>query len=166
MGFFLSLGPTLARQVTGSQAPLTGGALIAAMVLPGALASVIAQRRPAAHVLVFGAVGLTLGLALALIGIHAGVPAGLFVGALMAGFSMGCSFNGTLRTLAPLAPPQQRAGLMASFFVCSYLAFSVPAIGAGLATGWFGLQGTALGYGCVLLVLAAAGLYAMRRARL
>jgi MFS family permease len=154
MGFFLSLGPTLARQVTGHHAPLTGGALIAAMVLPGALASVVAQRRTVAGLLVFSASGLALGLVLALAGIHWRVAAALFAGALVVGFSMGCSFNGTLRTLMPLAQPHQRAGLMASFFVCSYLAFSVPAILAGLATGWFGLHATALGYGAVLLLLA------------
>lgn len=154
MGFFLSLGPTLARQVTGSAAPLSGGALIAAMVLPGALASVLMQRRAAPRVLVLGATGLTLGMLLALAGIHWHAPVPFFAGALVAGFSMGSSFSGTLRTLVPLAPPQQRAGLMASFFVCSYLAFSVPAILAGLATGWFGLRATALGYGAVLLVLA------------
>lgn len=154
MGFFLSLGPTLARQVTGNAAPLTGGALIAAMVVPGALASVAMQRRPTSLALVLGAAGLTLGMVLALSGIHWRAPSAFFAGALIAGFSMGCSFSGTLRTLVPLAPPQQRAGLMASFFVCSYLAFSVPAILAGLATGWFGLHATALGYGAVLLVLA------------
>ncbi len=154
MGFFLSLGPTLARQVTGNPAPLTGGALIAAMVLPGALASVAMQHRSAWQALVIGARGLTLGMALALAGIHWHAPAAFFAGALVAGFSMGCSFSGTLRTLAPLAPAQQRAGLMASFFVCSYLAFSVPAILAGLATGWFGLHATAMGYGAVLLALA------------
>lgn len=165
MGFFLSLGPTLARQVTGNDAPLTGGALIAAMTLPGALSSVLAQRRMPAQALVFGTAGLTLGLVFALAGIWWRVPAGLFAGALTAGFSMGCSFNGTLRTLVPLAPPQQRAGLMASFFVCSYLAFSVPAIGAGLATGWYGLYATALGYGVALLALVSVALLATLRQR-
>lgn len=163
MGFFLSLGPTLARQVTGNAAPLTGGALIAAMVVPGALASVVMQRRPPSLALVLGAAGLTAGMVLALAGIHWRAPLAFFSGALMAGFSMGCSFSGTLRTLVPLAPPQQRAGLMASFFVCSYLAFSVPAILAGLATGWFGLHTTALGYGAVLLVLAVVATVGTRR---
>lgn len=165
VGFFLSLGPTLARQVTGHDAPLTGGAMIAAMVLPGALASVLAQRRTPMQALVTGAAGLCLGLALALVGIHWHTPLALFAGALVAGYSMGCNFNGTLRTLVPLAPVQQRAGLMASFYVCSYLAFSVPAILAGLATGWFGLQATALGYGGLLLVLAAAAAVGTRSLR-
>lgn len=161
-GFFLSLGPTLAREVTGQAAPLTGGGLIAALVLPGALVAVPAQRRPAGRMLGIGAVGAVLGLALALAGIFWNAAAALYGGAVLAGFGMGCGFNGMLRTLVPLAPPQQRGALMASFFVCSYLAFAVPAILAGLATGWFGLRATALGYGGVLLGLALVALAGLR----
>jgi len=40
----------------------------------------------------------------------------------------------------PLAATHERAGLFASFFVVSYLAFSVPAIAAGLLAGRFGLE--------------------------
>jgi hypothetical protein len=138
-GFFLSLGPTLVRQLTESASPLAGGALIACMVMPSAVASVLVQGRTPVRVLQVGASGLVVGLVVALVGIYWRVPAALFVGTVIAGCSMGSSFSGTLRSLAPLAPAQQRAGLMASFFVCSYVAFSVPAILAGLSTNLFGL---------------------------
>lgn len=160
-GFFLSLGPTLARVVTGHAAPLTGGLLIVALVLPGALVAVPAQRRPAARMLAVGAAGATAGLVLALVGIAWGVAPLLFGGAMVCGMAMGCGFNGMLRLLLPLAPVQQRAALMASFFVCSYLAFALPAILAGLATSVFGLRAAALGYGGVLLALALASLLAL-----
>ena len=42
---------------------------------------------------------------------------------------------------------------MASFFVLSYLAFSVPALAAGMAVGLFGLEATTLVYVLVLIVL-------------
>ena len=161
-GFFLSLGPTLARVVTGNDAPLIGGALIAALVLPGALAAPFAQRRPAAQMMRVGTLGATLGLVLALLGIQTGAAWALYAGAVLSGLAMGCGFNAMLRQLLPLAPAQQRAGLMASFFVCSYLAFALPAILAGLATGWWGLRGAALGYAGVLLVLAVLALVGTR----
>ncbi|MGC3985174.1 MAG: MFS transporter [Pseudorhodoferax sp.] len=162
-GLFLSLGPTLARQVTGLQAPVVGGALITALVLPGAVASVYAQARTPARMLAQGAIGLTAGLVLTLAGIRLGSVWVLYAGAVVAGLGMGCGFNGTLRSLVPLAPPEQRAGLMASFYVCSYLGFSVPAILAGLATNLFGLPAAVLGYGLVLLALAAVALRSTRR---
>jgi MFS family permease len=164
-GFFLSLGPTLVRQLTESASPLAGGALIACMVMPSAVASVLVQGRTPVRVLQVGASGLVVGLVVALVGIYWRVPAALFVGTVIAGCSMGSSFSGTLRSLAPLAPAQQRAGLMASFFVCSYVAFSVPAILAGLSTNLFGLQATALGYGVLLLALAVVAAVGTRRLR-
>lgn len=100
----------------------------------------------AAQVLAFGTVGLALGLALC-----------------RSPTSTGTCLQGCL-----LAPPQQRAGPMASFVVCRYLAFSVPAILVGLATGWFGLRATALGDGSVLLaltLLALAGLQGLSTRR-
>ena len=62
-----------------------------------------------------------------------------------------------------LAEPQERASLMAGFYVLSYLAFSVPAIAAGLSTGLIGLPATALGLGAVLTLMASAALLMMGR---
>ena len=51
-----------------------------------------------------------------------------------------------------LAPPGAKAGLIAAMFVVAYLAFSVPALVAGVAATRFGLRATALVY-CVLVTL-------------
>ncbi|WP_043113483.1 MFS transporter, partial [Pseudacidovorax intermedius] len=50
-GFYLSLGPTLARLVTGRATPLAGGLLIATLVLMGAAAMYVVRQRPARRVL-------------------------------------------------------------------------------------------------------------------
>jgi hypothetical protein len=75
----------------------------------------------------------------------------------------GAAFNGSIRSLVPLAAAHERAGLMSGFFVLSYLAFSLPAVAAGLFTGRFGLQTTTMGYGLALMAMAAAALLAMER---
>ena len=49
-----------------------------------------------------------------------------------------------------------RTGLVAAIYVAGYLAFSVPALIAGVATTRFGLHATALVYSAALAVLAAA----------
>lgn len=163
-GFYLSLGPSLARLVTGSKSPLVGGALIATLVLAGAAAIGVVRLRPAHAVLKGSAAALAGGLALTLLGVHAGSAAAFFGGTAVAGLGFGAGFNAAVRSLVPLAPPQQRAGLMAGFFVISYLAFSLPAIAAGLFTGWAGLQVTMLGYGSLLVALAALAWLGLRRA--
>jgi predicted MFS family arabinose efflux permease len=164
-GFYLSLGPTLARQVTDSASPVVGGALITTLVISGAVAIVFVQSRPPRGVLLGSAATLAAGLAVTLAGVQAHAAWAFFGGTLVAGLGFGAGFNGAVRSLVPLAAPHERAGLMASFFVLSYLAFAIPAIAAGLGAGWVGLKTTALGYGGLLVLLALVALAASLRQR-
>lgn len=163
-GFFLALGPTLARQVTGWSAPLVGGAAIATLVLTGAAAVYIVRQRPAQRVLRASALLLGAGLLVTLAGVQWGSAALFFGGTWVAGMGFGGGLNANVRLLVPAAAPHERAALLSSFFVLSYLAFSVPAMGAGLAIGVFGLHATTLVYGAVLVVLAGLA-WAMTRER-
>lgn len=162
-GFYLSLGPTLARLVSGRDSPLIGGALIACLVLSGALAILLLRARPARQVLLGGTLALGLGLAISLLGVWRLSSTLLFAGTLVAGIGFGAGFNASVRSLVVLAPPAERGALMAGFFALSYLAFSLPALAAGLAVGWLGLGATALGFGLCLLALCALALWLMRR---
>ncbi len=162
-GFYLSLGPTLAKIVTGNDSPMVGGALITVMVLSSAAAILTVRLWPPRRALAFGAAGLTLGLGISLAGMHLHSGAAFFIGTAIAGLGFGAAFNGSLRSLASLAEARERAGLMAGFYVLSYVAFSVPAIGAGLSTGLFGLHATALGLGTMLALMAATALLMMSR---
>ena len=162
-GFYASLAPSLARIVTGLHSPLLGGAVVAALVLSGAIAVLAVRTRPARVALAGGTVALVLGLGVTLAGVQWHSTAAFFMGSLIAGLGFGSAFNGTLRSLVPLAEPHERAGLMSTFFVLSYLAFSVPAIAAGLLAGRVGLQAASLGYGLLLVALAGVALAMMAR---
>ncbi len=77
----------------------------------------------------------------------------------------GLTLLGVNRTLIALAPPGQRARLIAAIFIISFLGLSIPALIAGVATAHFGLHRTALAY-CVAtaaLAAAAAGSLMLRR---
>ena len=161
-GFFLSLGPTLARLVTGRDTPMIGGALIATLVLTGAVSIYLVRQRPAPPVLRASALLLGAGLAITLAGVQLHSTFLFFGGTLVAGLGFGAGFNAAVRTLVPVAQPHERAGLMATFFVLSYLAFSVPSLLAGVAVGVFGLHGTTLAYGALLIVLCALAWAAAR----
>jgi hypothetical protein len=165
-GFYLSLGPTLARVVTGNAAPTIGGALIATLVLSAAAAILFVRERAPRATLLMGAAGLTVGVSITLAGMALHSTTAFFAGTVVAGLGFGSAFNGAVRSLVPLARPQERAGLLSGFFVLSYLAFSLPAIAAGLFAGRFGLQATSLGFGLVLVVLAGCAMLAVRRPRL
>lgn len=162
-GFALSLGPSLARIVTGEQSPLIGGVAIAALVFTSAVAIVLVRRYAPGAVLLGGTLVLAVGMAVTLAGIARYSAVAYFIGTLIMGAGFGAGFNGSLRSLVGLARPEQRGDLMAGFFALSYLAFSLPAIAAGLAVGYFGLHATALGFLAAIMVLALLALALMRR---
>jgi hypothetical protein len=66
--------------------------------------------------------------------------------------------------LLPTAGPDQRAGLLSAFYVQSYLAFSLPAVAAGLSVPLIGLSTVACLYGGVIILLAVISMMASLRA--
>lgn len=151
---YLSLGPSVAAGVLGLTSHLAGALVVTVFTGAGAVAAVVARNRPARSVMLAGAAVLAAGTSLAVLGVHAGEAGPFLVGTVVAGTGFGTGFLGAFRLLAGLAEPEQRAELLATVFVVSYLAFSLPAIAAGLLVPVLGLQETATGYGVVVVVLA------------
>jgi MFS family permease len=156
-GLYLSLGPSLVRALLGTTSHVAGGLVIATLMGASTVALVVARRVEARPAMVGGAGLLVVGVAITLVGLDDGSTALVFVGSAAAGLGFGPAFAGAFRTLAALAPPAERAGLIAAVFVVSYTAFSVPAVIAGLAiTQGASLQDTADVYGLAVIALAAA----------
>lgn len=157
-GFYLSLGPTLIGHITGMHAPVVGGVMVFALTISAAFAVLILRAWPAQRMVIFGAVALMLGVAISLGGVQTRSGLLFFVGTALAGFGFGLGFLGALRTLLPAAQTHERAGLMAAFYILSYLSFSLPVIMAGVLVSAFGLIAASYCYGAALIVLAAAAL--------
>ncbi|WP_311971148.1 MFS transporter [Pseudomonas baltica] len=162
-GFFLSLAPSLVRAVTGSTSNLLGGALVATMTLSGALAIAVMRHGSAQRSLVLGASFLAAGAALILLAMHSGGVLLFFIGTVVAGAGFGSGFLGSVRSVMPLALAHERAGLMATFYVLSYLAFCLPALCAGFAVQHFGLIATSDGYAIGLICLCLLALIGLWR---
>ena len=163
-GFYLSLGPSLLRVVTGSHSILLGGSLVFTLSAAGAVAIWLLRSVAAGQVMRFGAAALAIGIGVTIAAAQAGSQSLLFLGTLIAGTGFGASFQGVTRTVFPLAPAAERGKLVATFYVLSYLAFSIPAVAAGVIATSVSLLTTATGYGVVLIALAVTSL-APRRAR-
>ena len=163
-GLYLSLGPSLAVGVLHVANHLVGGLVVATLMASGAAASFAARDGAPARVKVVGATVLAAGTLVTLVGLEAGSVPAFFVGTAVAGAGFGAAFLGTFRSLASLAGPAERAELFAAVYAVAYLAFSVPAVLAGLAVRSAGLLPTATVYGAVVVTLAAAAaLLATRR---
>ncbi|MES2183742.1 MAG: MFS transporter [Pseudomonadota bacterium] len=164
-GFYLSLGPTLARAVTGSDAITTGGWVVFTLTTSAAVTVLLLRAWTGPRLLRLGAAGLVTGLLTTLAGVHTGHPTLFFLGTLLAGVGFGSAFQGALRTLLPLAAAHERAGLVAAFYVLSYLAFCLPALVAGLLVHAVGLRPTVDAYALALVLLAATALAGGARTR-
>lgn len=167
-GLYLSLGPSLAMELLRSRSHVVGGLVVFALTGAAALAAVVARNWSPVRMTLAGAALLVAGLAVTLVALQLGGTVAFFAGTAIAGLGFGPVFLGTFRTLSALAPPSGRAGLIASIYVVSYVAFGVPAIAAGYAAQAIGLRTTTDIYGivvAVLIALAAAGLATSTRPR-
>lgn len=154
-GLFLSLGPSLAAQLTGSSNHLIGGVTISLLMGGGAVGAIVGNRIAAVRALIGGCSVLTIGMVLTVIAIATASSPLFFIGVLSAGPGFGLAMLSAFRSLIVLARPTERGGLIAAVYVVSYLALSLPTISAGIATIHFGLHATALWYGTTVGFLVA-----------
>jgi MFS family permease len=160
-GLYASLGPSLVAGVFGEEDHVVGSLLILALNGTGLVGSLSMRGVAPARAMVIGALVFSVGVAGTVAALTAGSLAFFFVATVVSGFGFGTAFLGAMSTVTAGVAPGQRASLLAAVFTVSYLAFSLPAIAAGVAAGHVGLERTAQVYGVgviVLALLAVAGL--------
>jgi MFS family permease len=155
-GLFLSLGPSLAAQATGSANLLPGGLLIFALFGAGAGSAYALRTIGSRAALLAGCLLLIAGMAFTFGAVATTTSAVFYAGAVVAGAGFGLVSLGSFRLPTAQASPGQRAGLVAAVYIAGYLAFSIPALIAGVTTTRYGLHATALVYAVAVAVLAAA----------
>ncbi|KRD49355.1 MFS transporter [Ensifer sp. ENS10] len=161
-GFYLSLVPSLVAATTGSKNPLTGGAVVAALMAAGALGVFLRRARNPKANLTFGVLSTTFGMLTVVAGTHLAYVPILIVGTLLTGMGFGTSFLATLGSVMPLAKAEERAGLLSTIYIQSYLAFSLPAILAGFLAKAVGYQLTTDIYAAAIIGVGLMGLMASR----
>lgn len=164
-GFYLSLMPTVVAVTMGVNAPWIGGVVVATLMFAGAVSVGVLRQLSARRLLVIGTSSLSLGVVVTLLGIQQHSTILLFAGTIIAGVGFGATFAGVLSTVLPTAEAHQRAGLLATFYVISYLAFSLPALAAGVSVPFAGLAVVAYVYGAVVVVLAITSMVASLRSK-
>ncbi|BBG01082.1 MULTISPECIES: MFS transporter [Pseudonocardia] len=162
-GLYLSLGPSVVSGPFGVRNHLVGGLVVAALCLTGAASAYALRRRAPVRVLGPAAALLGIGTLVTLSGVFTGLLPLATAGTLVAGVGFGSAAYATFGTLAALAAPHERGELFAATYTLAYLAFSVPAMLAGVAATAVGLRPTALVYGGVVVVLAVVATVLARR---
>jgi len=157
-GLMLSVGGSLLGSVFAQRNHAVVGAVIGLFAGAAALTSVLLRARSAAVMARFGTLLLIVGTALFAAGVQASSLPLFVTGAVIAGAGFGPAFLGAFGTLSQLAAPHERAALISAIYVVSYLAFSLPALVAGVLITHAGLRETSLGYAIVVGAVVAATL--------
>lgn len=160
-GFYFSLMPALVRVATGVSLPVVGGLVVSALTLSGAISVLSLRSASARRMLSGGTLALAAGVAVTLAGVREQLVWLMLLGTLVSGIGFGAAFAGTLRSVLPLAKSDERAGLLAAFYVEGYLSFSLPAVLVGLAAPMVGLTVAAYVYGTAVIVMALASMAAV-----
>ena len=162
-GLYLSLGPSVAAGLFGLSNHLIGGLVVTLLCGAGALTAFALRRWPTTRVLVISAILLSAGTALTLAGVEVNAVALAGGGTVVAGVGFGASALATFGTLARLAAPGERSALLATALVIAYLAFSLPAVAAGVASTSFGLHATTVVYAVGVVALGLIALAAQSK---
>jgi predicted MFS family arabinose efflux permease len=161
-GFYGSLGPALVKLLAHSSSFVLGGAALFALAGSGSLTVLLLRNARPRRQMLLGTVALAVGVSTTLVSISTGSIATFFVGSIVSGVGFGAGFQGALRTVVPLAAADERAGVLATLYVVSYLAMGLPAVAGGvLVVHGGGLLATGREYAAAvvgLALLALAGL--------
>ena len=154
-GLYFSLGPTLAAQLLGSSNLVWGGIVIFLLSGVGGIASLAFRAAHPSREMLGGSLAIVAGAILTLVSIATATSWLFLAGTAVTGVGFGPAFSGAYGTITEQASPGERGSLIAAVYSVCYVAFSVPALAAGVATAQFGLRPTALVYSAAIGVLAA-----------
>ena len=102
---------------------------------------------------------LLAGIGTTMVAISTGSAVGFFAGTAVAGVGFGAGFQGSMRSVIPLAAPHERSAALSIIYLVSYLAMGLPAVVGGVLVVYGGgLRITAVEYGAVVMLLAGTAL--------
>ncbi len=157
-GLILSLAPSLTTSVFGDDSHLAGGLPIFLMAGVSAAMTALLRNVSARATAQGGLSALIAGIAIALLALIVSSGVLFLVAAAICGLGFGPAFGGIFRVLATLAPEDRKAEVVSTVLAVAYLAFSVPAVAAGVGVDAIGLRATAEIYGATLIVIAGVAL--------
>ena len=163
IGLFAAVAPAFVANVIGidnhAVAGLTAGSVFAA----SAGAQIFAVRIPPRRAVAMGCAILVAGMLVLTAALHFSSLLGLIAASVVSGIGQGISFSRGLADVIEGTPTECRASVGSAYFVVSYIALSVPVIGAGLAAQAWGLRTSGTIFAMLVGVLAAACLVAILR---
>jgi hypothetical protein len=154
IGFTLSLTTSLASARFGITDHFLDGLVVAAVCGFSFVATVASRRVLPPRAAAAGCAGLIAGAAIPLVSLIGPWDVVFYAGSALTGLGAGATLGAIMRALSVLPSPAERGEFFAAVYVVGYLAFSVPAVIAGVFVVHAGLIPTTIGYGIGVSLLA------------
>lgn len=156
-GLYLSLGSSVVARVFGVTNHGAAGLILFSFFASATVTALLLTGRPATAKQAYGYPALAIGVLISLSGVMTEALPLYILGSLVAGSGWASTFLSAMDNITAATPPAQRGQVFSSVFVASYLAFSVPAVIAGIVVSHIGLRATVTGYVGYVLAVALFG---------
>jgi MFS family permease len=158
VGFYAALAPTLLADQLHITSHAVAGAVFLelAIVVAGAI---LATRRLASRTAMLAALALMLPSVVALVAaqLAASMPL-LLVATAICAVASGLGYRGSLQVASQIAPPDRRAEIVSSYFICCFAGNSLPVIGVGVVSTLFSPVAASLAFALTIAIFALVAL--------
>jgi MFS family permease len=164
-GLFSSVAPTFLAQILGRTSHGLAGLIVFILFGASVVGQLALARLSDRQGLVYGCVGLVVGVGLVALALGIESLAALIAGAAVDGLGGGLVMGAGLAAINQRAPVERRGETASSFFVVMYIGLSVPVIGVGVAAHSFGLRSAGIAFSAAVAALVLAVLASLVRAK-
>ncbi|MFH5181419.1 MFS transporter [Paenibacillus sp. TAB 01] len=162
---FMSVIPSYIASLLGIRNLAFAGGVVFLMLGASVLTQLLSRNVGTSTSMLAGLLTLCLGLTLIVVAVPLSSAMSLLIGTATAGIGQGLSFKGSMQLVNAIAPPEHKAKIISSLYICVYIGVGIPIIGVGLLSAHYGLfraiVGFTLAVGMISLILA--GRLAMNR---
>ncbi|MCA6124404.1 MFS transporter [Bradyrhizobium sp. WSM 1704] len=158
VGFYAALMPAILSQDLHVHNHAAGGALLFELAIVVAFV-IVATQAVDSRVAMLWSLALMIPAAAAMVAAQAAASLRVMLAATAGvGVSAGLGYRGSLQVVNQIAPAEQRASVVSSYFVCCFIGNAVPVIGVGVLSSFTRSVIADLTFACVIAAFALAAL--------
>jgi len=158
IGYYLALLPSIVHATLSPGGGVVSGAIVFLLFMGGLGAMLATRHSSCDRSMSLGLVLLVPAVCTFYLAQHAASLWLLVLGTLFAAAASGMGFGGSLRVVGQISPPCHRAAIASAYYVACFAGASIPVLGIGLATVWWGAPIASLIFTLLTCLLAAAAL--------
>lgn len=156
-GLYVSMAPSIVRNVLGVGGPLVSGGGIALMLMGSCLTQIALKKRHYFKVALMGMTLLALSNVILMINLGMGSAALFGVGVIIAAMGHGSSMFAGAQVVNLVSDNTNRASFTASFWAVGYCGSILPMIGTGMLADRYGLNFAVTAFCTCVIVMCALG---------